>query len=257
MLKGIYTAAAGMLATNTAIDTLANNLANVNTVGFKANRLSYQTFPEMMLNKVENNEKTAIGSLVNGSQIYGSYVNFAPGGIQQTGNPLDLAIHGDGFFHVKSADGKSQYTRAGNFTVDSNGYLVTNSGEFVQGKSGNIQLNMTNGPFTINSGGTISAKGQNVDQITVTRFQDNRALQKLTDNLYEATPAAQEATDSALGVGQSAMIQQGALETSNVNPVSELVNNIQGMRLYEALQKNIHMHNEALTKTVNEVGRYK
>ncbi len=252
MLKGIYTAAAGMLTTNTAIDTLANNLANVNTVGFKANRLSYQTFPEMMLNKVENNEKTAIGSLVNGSQIYGSYVNFAPGGIQQTGNPLDLAIHGNGFFHVKTADGTSLYTRAGNFTMDSNGYLVTPGGEFVQGQSGNIQLNMADGPFTISENGTISAKGQNVNQIGLVEFQDKQTLQKLSDNLYQATSASVVSTDPPKSV-----IQQGALEQSNVNPISELVNNIQGMRLYEALQKNIHMHNDALGKTVNEVGRYR
>ena len=252
MLKGIYTAAAGMLATTTAIDTLASNLANVNTVGYKANRLSYQTFPEMMLNKVENNEKTSIGSMVNGSKIYGSYVNFAEGGVQQTGNPLDMAIHGDGFFHVKDANGQSYYTRAGNFTVDSNGYVVTPTGEFLQGKSGNIQLNMANGPVTINSSGGISAKGQNVDQVELTHFQDNQTLQKLSDNLYTTTPASQETTDT-----KPFSIQQGALEQSNVNPVSELVNNIQGMRLYEALQKNIHMHNDALTKTVNDVGRYK
>jgi flagellar basal-body rod protein FlgF len=252
MLKGIYTAAAGMLATNTSIDTLASNLANVNTVGFKANRLSYQTFPEMMLNKLENNEKTAIGSLVNGSKIYASYVNFADGGTQQTGNPLDMAIHGDGFFHVKDAGGKSYYTRAGNFSVDNNGYIVTNNGEFLQGKSGNIRLNMADGPVTIGSNGNISAKGQNVDQVEVVHFQDNRTLEKLSDNLYQATPASQEVPEKGLST-----IQQGALEQSNVNPVSELVNNIQGMRLYEALQKNIHMQNEALTKTVNDVGRYR
>lgn len=253
MLKGIYTAAAGMLATNTTIDTLASNLANVNTVGFKANRLSYQTFPEMMLNKVENNEKTAIGSLVNGSKIYGSYINFAEGGVQQTGNPLDMAIHGDGFFHVKDANGQSYYTRAGNFTVDSNGDVVTLNGEFLQGKSGNIRLNMADGPVTISSNGTISAKGVAVDQVEVAHFQDNQTLEKLTDNLYQTTLNTQETSDPK----QPSSIQQGALEQSNVNPVSELVNNIQGMRLYEALQKNIHMHNDALTKTVNDVGRYK
>jgi len=252
MLKGIYTAAAGMLATNTAIDTLASNLANVNTVGFKANRLSYQTFPEMLLNKVENNEKTSIGSLVNGSKIYGSYVNFAEGGTQQTGNPLDMAIHGDGFFHVKAADGQSYYTRAGNFTVDNNGYMVTSNGEFLQGKSGNIHLNMNDGAVSISSNGSISAKGQNVDQVEVVHFQDNQSLQKLSDNLYQANPTAQEVPEKG-----TVTIQQGALEQSNVNPVAELVNNIQGMRLYESLQKNIHMQNEALTKTVNDVGRYK
>jgi len=252
MLKGIYTAAAGMLATNTTIDTLASNLANVNTVGFKANRLSYQTFPEMMLNKLENNEKTAIGSLVNGSKIYGSYVNYAEGGVQQTGNPLDMAIHGDGFFHVKDANGQSYYTRAGNFTVDANGYVVTPGGEFLQGRSGNIHLNMSDGPITINTSGDISMKGVNVDQVALVHFQDNQTLSKLSDNLYQTTPASQETTDK-----QNSTIQQGALEQSNVNPVSELVNNILGMRLYESLQKNITMHNETLTKTVNDVGRYK
>lgn len=251
MLRGLYTAAAGMLATTTSVDTLASNLANVNTLGFKGNKLNFQNFPEMLISKMDAEGQTQVGSIMTGSKVYQSFMNFAAGSIHETGNTFDLAIHGDGFFTVKSAkDGKEYYTRAGNFTVNSQGYLTTVNGDYVQGKLGNIQLNLDEAPITITGQGNISGKGRQIDQLVITKFQDNQTLEKVTDNLFQATPASQK-----ISAGPGYHIQQGALEGSNVNPISELVNNIQGMRLYEALQKNIHMHNEALGKAVNDVGR--
>lgn len=252
MLRGIYTAAAGMMAATTATDTLASNLANVNTVGFKGDKLNFQNFPEMLINKMTNEDTTEIGSIMTGSKVYQSFVNFAPGAIHETGNTFDLALHGDGFFSVKSAtDGKNYYTRAGNFTVDAQGFLTTVNGDYVQGKLGNIQLKLDDAPFTISQQGNISGKGKQIDQLVVARFADNQTLQKVTDNLYQATPASKLLPDTQINY----KIQQGGLEDSNINPVAELVNNIQGMRLYEALQKNIHMQNDALGKAVNDVGR--
>lgn len=255
MLRGLYTAASGMDTASMSIDTLANNLANVNTVGFKANKLNFQSFPEMLIQKIDDQGEKPIGSIMTGSKVQQSFINFAAGSIHQTGNPFDLAIHGDGFFNVESAEGKSYYTRAGNFTVNEAGFLTTMNGDHVQGAQGDIQLKLDDAPFQINGQGQISAKGQVIGQITVTRFKNNQALEKLSENLYQAGQAAEEVTGN--DGKNAAQIQQGALEESNVNPVAELVNNIQGMRLYEALQKNIHMHNDTLGKAVNEVGRYR
>ncbi|MCE3233846.1 MAG: flagellar basal-body rod protein FlgF [Vampirovibrio sp.] len=253
MLRGLYTAAAGMLATTTSVDTLASNLANVNTVGFKGNKLNFQTFPQMLISKMDGEGQTPVGSIMTGSKVYQSFMNFTAGSIHETGNTFDLAIHGDGFFTVKSAaDGKEYYTRAGNFTINAQGFLTTTNGDYVQGKLGNIQVKLDDGPFSITGQGNISGKGRQIDQLLITRFKDNQSLEKVTENLFQATPNSEKLPPAQV-VGYK--VQQGALEGSNVNPISELVNNIQGMRLYEALQKNIHMHNEALGKAVNDVGK--
>ncbi len=254
MLRGIYTAAAGMLATNMSMDTLANNLANVNTVGFKTDKVNFQSFPEMLMQKVSGMGNKTIGSINTGSQLHGTYVNYTEGAAQVTGNPFDVAIQGDGFFAVKAPQGKDIfYTRAGNFTVSGDGYLTTANGMRVQGKNGDIQVNLENGPFKFNEKGALSDKDQVVAELDVTRFTKNQSLEKVTENLYKMSSISQKMPDGSSGYS----IQQGALEGSNVNPISELVNNIQGQRLYEALQKNIHLSNETLDKAVNDVGRSK
>jgi flagellar basal-body rod protein FlgF len=257
MLKGIYTAAAGMLSTNMAIDTVASNLANVSTVGFKGSKVNFQTFPEMLMKKVSDLGETSLGGISTGTQVYESFVNQAPGATRNTGNPFDAAIQGNGMFTIKSGNGDTFYTRAGNFTVDSNGYLSTNDGQHVQGKGGDIQLNMSDGPFQIMPNGDITAKGTVVDQLQITQFSNPQSLQKVSDNLYAASSST-KSTAANTGFGSTGYtVAGGALEDSNVNPVMEMVNTIQGQRLYEALQKNIHMHNDTLGKAVNDVGRWK
>lgn len=258
MLRGLYTAASGMLSTLVATDTLANNLANVSTVGYKNSKVNFQGFRDMMIQRMSAQGGNAqIGSVATGSKVQGTYVDYNPGAITKTGNTFDMAMEGDGFFTVKTANGDTNYTRAGNFTINEEGYITTVNGEFVQGKLGNILLNLDQGPFQINTKGEILARGKMIDQLKITRFADNQTLSKVGDNRYAASAVSdmlpEPADDQALGY----TIHQGALEQSNVNPVTELVNNIQGMRLYEALQRNIGMHNETLGKAVNEVGRYR
>lgn len=255
MLKGIYTAAAGMLATQISTDTLASNLSNVNTIGFKANKVNFQTFPEMMINRVKDQEQQRVGSLMTGSKIFESYIDFSAGALRPTGNTFDLAIQGDGFFTVKSNTGETYYTRAGNFTMSPDGFLTNMNGDYVQGKLGNIPLGLDSGPFTINTRGEISGRNGVIDQLQVTRFENKHTLEKVTENLYRTTAASTMKPDPANGEQPDYKVNAGMLEESNINPVWELVNNIQGLRLYEALQKNIHVHNDTLGKAVNEVGR--
>ncbi len=255
MLRGLYTAAAGMLSTTIATDTMASNLSNVSTVGFKSNKVNFQTFPEMLINRINQQDQQPIGSIMTGSQVYESFVNFAAGPMQQTGNTFDIALQGDGFFTVKDNRGGTFYTRAGNFTMNEQGFLTTMDGKYVQGKLGNIQLALDGGPFNINAQGNISGRNGVIDQLQVTRFTDNHTLAKVSDNLYETTVNSRKIEDNATDAALGYRVFSGSLESSNVNPVAELVNNIQGMRLYEALQKNIHIHNDTLGKAVNDVGR--
>jgi flagellar basal-body rod protein FlgF len=257
MLKGLYTAAAGMLSANMSVDTLASNLANVSTIGFKGNHVNFKTFPEMLMQKVDELGNKSIGGISTGNQVYESFVNHKAGAVHNTGNTFDLAIQGDGFFTTKSKTGETLYTRAGNFTVDAEGYLSTVDGNRVQGKLGDIQLNMDEGPFQINKAGELTGKGKAIDTIQVTRFTNNQSLQKISDNMYAEGPSSQKIPEANAFSSAGYSVQQGALEDSNINPVMEMVNVIQGQRLYEALQKNIHMHNDTLGKVVNEVGRYK
>lgn len=255
MLRGLYTAAAGMMATQTASDTMASNLSNVSTIGFKGNKVNYQTFPEMMINRVSKEGQERVGSIMTGSQIFESYIDFSAGAMQQTGNTFDLAIEGDGFFTVRSKTGTPYYTRAGNFTIDEEGFLTTMHGAYVEGSLGKIQVLLDGGPFSINAQGSISGRNGVIDQIKVARFEDNHTLEKVSENLYQATPGSKKLPEPEADTPRGYKVNAGMLEASNINPVSELVNNIQGLRLYEALQKNIHIHNDTLGKAVNDVGR--
>lgn len=257
MLRGLYTAASGMLATSIVTDTLANNLANVNTVGFKSNKVNYQSFPEMLLSRISDQGTAPIGSVMTGSHIYESFTNHAAGSMRETGNTFDMAVEGDGFFTIKKPNGEIYYTRAGNFTINPAGYLTTLNGDYVQGNLGNIQINLDQGPFTISRQGDLAGKDKTIDRLKIARFTDNQTLLKVGDNTYQKSNASQELPVPPSGANLDYTIHQGVLEMSNVNPIAELVNNIQGVRLYEALQKNITLHNEALQKTVNEVGRIK
>lgn len=255
MLRGLYTAASGMLAHTISTDTLANNLANVSTVGFKSNKVNFESFPEMLMNRLDQQGRQALGGMHMGSQVRESVINFTPGGMRQTGNDFDMAIEGDAFFTVQSPAGQTYYTRAGNFKVNQDGFLTTATGDYVMGSLGRIQLNLDQGPFSISEFGNISASGRQIDQLKMARFTDNNSLEKVGDTYYQATINSQFVDPAPQGVPMGYKVQQYMLEHSNVNPVGELVNNIQGMRLYEALQKNIRMSNDTLGKAVNEVGR--
>lgn len=256
MIRGLYTAASGMMSAMMANDVLADNIANASTTGYKKSEVTFQTFPNMLIQKMGGEKAQGVGEIATGNRVYGTWIDYRNGALTDTGNTFDVGIEGDGFFTVQNAAGKTSYTRAGNFTVDQNGYLTTVNGDFVMGKLGKINLSQDEAPFDINRAGELTAKGRQVDTLKITRFEDNRTLSKMGELSYEATPMTKiipPPLDQTAPLGYS--IHQRTLERANVNIVTEMVNSITGMRLYEALQKNIHMQNEILGKTVNEVGR--
>ncbi len=257
MIRGMYTAASGMISTLTANDTLANNLANVSTVGFKRNGVNFQAFPEMLIQKIQGGNNQELGGISTGNKLLEARIDFTQGAVTETGNTFDMAIHGDGFFKLRSPEGQIYYTRAGNFTVNNQGFLVTQAGDFVQGMLGDIQFNLDEGQVRVSKDGSITVGERNLDKLVITRFQDNRALEKAGDTKFQESQISEILPEALPGEDPGYQVYQGKLERGNTNVITELVNSIQGMRLYEALQRNIRFHNEALEKTVNEVGRYR
>ena len=245
MLRGIYTAASGMLAQGIRTDVLANNLANVDTSGYRRQTAQVQAFPEQLLMRQEKMNFTPIGRLGTGTLVVEKHNSFMQGRIHTTGNPLDVALDGPGFF-VIDTPGQRSYTRDGSFTVNMGGWLVTQDGFRVLGQNGPIYIGEASS-VVINSEGTVIVDGVERDKLLIVEFADRRGLVNQGGNRYHATPAA----------GQPfrwrASVVQGALVMANVNTVKEMVNLFVVQRAYEANQKVIQAFDETLGKLINEV----
>jgi flagellar basal-body rod protein FlgG len=253
MIRALWTSASGMEAQQMNLDVIANNLANVNTSGFKKSSIQFQ---EMMYdtNTAPGASTTDSSTTPTGSQIgYGAKAvaterNFTQGNLQQTGNTYDVAIQGQGFYKVTLPDGTYAYTRDGSFLVNSDGNLVTNQGYLVTGV-GQIPVTATN--VAIGSDGTISATVNNaaikISPITISNFPNPEGLNSLGSNLYQETAASGNAVDGQIP-GQNGMgtIAQGYIETSNVQVVEEMVNMIQAQRAYEISSKAIQTSDQMM-----------
>lgn len=226
-----------MRARQHTLDTQANNIANASTTGFKAERLLYTSAEAAKKGAESGGNKQ---SLVGGVMASGS-VDFSTGAIQQTGRALDVAIDGDAFLQVQTPQG-ARFTRAGNLTLNQDGQLVTNNGYLVVGERGPITV-AKNGDISIGEDGTISAGGANIDKLKLVRFNNPAAaLQKAGENLFMTTGAENPLTNV------NSRVMQGALESSNVNSVSEMVAMINNNREFESLQKTV-------TLLMNDIGR--
>jgi flagellar basal-body rod protein FlgG len=250
MIRGLYTAASGMLAQTKVMDVLANNLANVNTVGYKKDIVVLSSFPnvEAMREGGDNvPPDRKVGRIEYGVLIDTFHTVFEEGPLMETTGKLDFAIEGNGFFVVNTPQGE-RYTRDGAFTMNADGYLVTKDGHIVLGENGPIRLSP--GDVSVDEKGNIINNGQLVDRLRIVDFSDYNALRKQGDNLFYLDNAVNTQIVSATG-----RIRQGYLEESNVNSVKEMVNMISVMRNYESNQKVVTAFDETLGKAVNEVGR--
>ncbi|MBD3298792.1 MAG: flagellar basal-body rod protein FlgF [candidate division Zixibacteria bacterium] len=241
MIKGIATAASGMLPSLKRQEVITNNLANAQTAGFKRDRLFVERLNEAQEAIVPGAEDWGATNQV------GLAIDFAPGSLNRTGNAMDVAISGDGFFAVQTPDGE-RYTRNGHFSVDTDGTLQSADGHAVLGDNGVIRLPA--GEVSINSDGQISVDGRLVDTLRIVRFDDPRVLVRGGSTIFEIgipTVAPQDDNQSA--------IRQGFLEHSNVNTIEEMVNMITTFRFYEADQRAIQMQDQVQGRVVNELGR--
>ena len=257
MLKGLYTAYTGMLNEQHRMDTLTNNLANASTVGFKKEGATSQAFDSILTVKVKDQSVGTknverMGRNNPGVRIGENYTDFTQGSCRITDNTYDLALAGEGFFAVeftnKAGETSTMYTRAGQFTLNREGYLVTEDGDYVlDTQNRRIRLN-TLAETQISDNGTISQNGVNVARIQVTDFEDYNYLEKYGETYYRPVEGARTTTASA-------EVKSGYLEMANVQIVSEMVNLISITRAYESSQKIIQAYDSSLEIAANQLGK--
>lgn len=223
------------------MDITANNLANMTSSGFKTERLVAREISE---------KPAAATDSPKDIEFVGAWMvqrDFSTGSIEQTGNPLDVAIEGEGFFVVQTPAGPA-YTRDGRFTMNSNGEIVTRSGHVVTGSGGAIVINPEAGPIAIGKNGSITQDGQTIGKFDVVAFEHPGGLEKMGDNLWKAT-------DEAPREPEALSIAGGAVESSNVNAVSEITQMIEISRTYQSVSKMIDQADELRAASIDKLSR--
>jgi flagellar basal-body rod protein FlgF len=246
MSGGMYLAAAGALVQHLRLEVLANNVANINTIGYKRDRSIFR-IPEENGSQTFETSIEGIQSLSPYAPPFSTVIDFSQGAIRKTGNPLDVAINGNGFFSVQTPTGV-QYTRQGGFTLDSQGKLTTSDGFPVMGEGGEITLE--EGVVEIDTQGSVLVDGDEVARLQITDFSNPETLKKAGNSRFVETELSV--------VGQrpeNTTLSQGYLETANVNPVLAMTEMIETSRAFEAYQKVIHSADEATSKSINDVGK--
>lgn len=243
MLRGLYTAASGMNHELRRQDAIANNLANINTAGFKKDDMIGASFQAELYYAIDRQKVQPIGFAPLGVETDQVYTHLASGDLITTDNPLDLAIIGEGYFVVDNGTNQA-LTRNGHFTRNAAGFLVTDNGDLVLGENGPIRLE---GPVEISADGIVRADNQVVDRLLVVTPDDEGSLAKEGDSRF--------LFDGGWTRLDTATVQQGAYENSNVNTVEEMTKMIAVTRAYESNQKVIAVADEVMNKIANELGR--
>ena len=222
MSSGIYSTLSGSLARMQALENITNNMANTNTVGFKRDELAFESF-------LSGTGQTRTSKGLNFTRLQKTFTDFTPGNTKHTGNRLDLAIEGEGFFKVRRGN-DFLYTRAGNFHLDADGTLVTESGLTVAGTSGQ-PLTIPDQEFSIDEEGRILVAEGEVGRIGIFTIDNPDELTKEGDCLFKLPSGQQDRT------AENVKVLQGYLETSNVNILKEMVLMMETLRAFEAHQK--------------------
>lgn len=257
MIRALYSSATGMKAQELLIDVAANNIANVNTNGFKRSQLDFADLFYSTLKRAGNEVATGqinptglqIGS---GVRPVGTTKLMRPGSLESTGNPTDLAIEGDGFFKVQTPSGEFRYTRDGSFRTDAQGRLVTGDGFLVDGGI-TIPPDATN--ISVGNDGTVSGVQAGVStqlgQLLVVRFPNPAGLSSEGSNMYSANTASGNEVQGIPGTDGLGMLRQQFLERSNVEVVTELISLITAQRAYEVNSRAIRAGDEMLSTSTD------
>lgn len=255
MVKGLYSAYTGLMQQQNRLDIITNNLANASTTGYKKEGVSSAAFDEVLAVKIKDSSAAylnrAIGNMSMGVKIGETYTDYSQGSFRVTDNQYDVALSGNGFFAVsftnKAGETSTKYTRDGSFTLTKDGYLVTKDGDFVLGQNGPIQLD-TQLETKIDENGNIYQNSNLVDTLNLVDFTDYNYLSKYGENMYDLV-------DGGTMQQADCRVEQGTLEMSNMNIVSEMVDMISITRNFEANQKIVQTMDDSLDKTVNQVGK--
>jgi len=269
LLRGFYTAASGMMSQQRTQEALSNNIANVNTPGYKADSAVTRSFPEMLIRQMGSNAQglgqapvrsisgQTIGSLHTGAYVQEVIPNFSQGPIRETGLTTDLALvdgempdeTGGLFFTVENEAGDTRYTRNGHFTVDADGFLTTNEGFYILDDNGNrIQPNSLD--FVVSDNGQIQADGLNAN-IGIAYIADTEALVKEEENLLTGDVDAVNARNENMQFS----VLQHTLEGANVDPGKTMTEMMTAYRMFEQNQRMLKAYDESMGKAVNEIGR--
>lgn len=276
MVKGLYTGASGMIALQESMNSISNNLANINTDGYKRETVVMKAFPEMLARRVNDDgqvkfplgsfDKAPIaGKLGTGVEFNEAYVRFEQGNVMETGSQFNFALEGDGFFSLETPRG-IRYSRNGTFTISGDGYVVDNNGNYLLSDQGRIRVARNN--FNVDKQGNIKSNAavvydkfttlqqnewdaeQVIGKLSIVDFKHKRYLSREGNNVYAET----QYSGSAKPV-EKPLVHQGWVEKSTVVPVEEMVRMIEVQRQYEANQKVLQTSDDLIGKAVNQVMR--
>ena len=255
MLRGLYASVSSMLTLQSRQSIINNNLANINTTGYKEETLASKSFDEVMLHNNDNyksgkGNKQILGNMNFGVRIDDIYTNYSQGSNISTDNNMDFAIEGNGFFQVEDEQNNQYYTRNGDFGVDAQGYLITNLVHYVIGKNNTTgateRINVGSDNIYVTSDNKISVGDVYKYNFNIVDFQNYSELKKLGNGLYTGTDAI-DATNFS--------VKQRYLESSNVDPISSVALLMETVNEFEANQKVVQAMDSILNKIANEIGK--
>ncbi|MFO7783489.1 MAG: flagellar basal-body rod protein FlgF [Desulfatiglandales bacterium] len=244
MFQGLINPVKGLLKEQMRMDVVSSNLANASTCGYKKTRIAFQDVLETQKNA---HEAGAAGPHSASPSLVRTEIDFTPGDFKTTGNKLDMAIHGEGFFKVMTPDGV-MYSRKGSFSLDSDGFLVTQNGDMVLGEGGPIQVQGND--ILVNDLGEVSSDGDIVGTLALASFENKNRLLATGRTMF-----ANPANDPELPVPLATRIKQGCLELPNVDIAEEMVSMIHCMRAFESYQKAVQILDEVNQRAINDVSR--
>ncbi|SET25229.1 flagellar basal-body rod protein FlgG [Salinibacillus kushneri] len=273
MLRGFYTAASGMMSQQRRQDVLSNNMANALTPGYKADQTSMRAFPELLIERTDSKQlpvnhsvnipnNKLIGSLNTGVYMQETIPDFGQGDLRETGMSTDLALrngqmpdeNGSLFYTVQNQDGGTSYTRNGNFTIDADGYLVTNSGHYVLDDNGN-QIQVNHDQFNVTSNGDIQVDGATIPLGIVYHQNPTEDFTKGENDLYNIDGDGAEPVNARGIGGVTFEVRQGMLERSNVDTAQTMTDMMQTYRNFEANQQVLKAYDKSMDLAVNQIGR--
>lgn len=271
MFRGFYTVASGMLSQQRRTEMLANNMANANTPGFKADQSTLRSFPEMLLQRFEQQSiptenglnlpfNKTVGTLSTGVYMQEAIPAFIQGDLKETGLNTDVALldismpeNGTVFFTVTAPDGETQYTRNGNFTLDGQGFLTTASGLYVLDNEGE-RIQLSSDRFTINENGVLTGEAGETARLGIGFAEDPNRLIKQGDGLYR-TEDGNALANAYTTDGVQFKLQQKFIERSNVDTGRTMTDMMTAYRAFEANQKVLQAYDRSMEKAANEIGR--
>jgi flagellar basal-body rod protein FlgF len=245
MVEGIYNGAASITTLEKWQAAITQNLVASKVAGFKKTNFAIESDDKI---KTNYNPEQGAARHTGGLPVRTTSINFTPGEIEQTQKPTDIAIDGPGFFQIQGADGNNIYTRNGEFQFNNENTLVTHDGLNVLGDGGPITIDPEQGPVTIAHDGTISQGNNLLGRLQLYNFDNPQGLTRVEGGYFEAPNGAQPQPV------EDGKVVQGAIESSNVLPMEELVNLIQVARAYEASQRSMLSHDDLVSKAINTLG---